>query len=120
MKSNWVLSDWEVYKRDGCTCVYCGLNGLDCLDAWRQLALDHLIPVCRKGRDGPENKVVSCHRCNALKGSFDPSNGVAPLPMTNELRKQYIAAVRQHLDLYRCEDRGDFDLMMEEVKSSKK
>src|ERR1700740_1150479 len=94
MKQNW--PDWDVYKRDCCTCVYCGFSGMNNFNAWRQLAIDHLIPTCRGGTNNHDNKVVACHRCNTLKGSYDPSDGWGPLP---------------------SEERKDFDLMMGELRA---
>ena len=68
--------DWSVYLRDRCRCVYCGFDG-SVYANWRQLQIDHLLPksVYPALIDSPENKVVSCCRCNGLKGNYDPSNG---------------------------------------------
>jgi|SRR5579863_6258074 5-methylcytosine-specific restriction endonuclease McrA len=115
MKENW--PDWNVYKLGGCTCVYCDFSGLNDFNSWRQLAIDHLIPVSRGGSNTPDNKVVSCHRCNTLKGSWNPLEGdEQPSVISEEYRFQLIARVKKYLRLEDSEERKDFDRMMDELK----
>jgi hypothetical protein len=115
MKKNW--PDWKIYTDYRCTCVYCGFSGAgtDKFHSWRQLAIDHLVPVSNGGRNDPDNKVVSCHRCNTMKGCFDPSRGARPEFISSELREELIADVKGYLDLENSEERRDFDLMMSEI-----
>ena len=115
MKASW--PDWEIYKDGRCTCVYCGFGGTgaDRFDSWRQLAIDHLVPVSKGGRDAPDNKVVSCQRCNTMKGCFDPSDGAKPECISPEMRKELIVNVQRYLDLEHSEERRDFDRMMSEL-----
>src|SRR5258708_4487506 len=105
MRQDWL--DWEIYRHGGCKCVYCGFDGAgsDKFHSWRQLAIDHLIPVSKGGRNAPDNKVVSCHRCNTMKGSFDPSDGGRPENISPDLRKELIERVRNYLDLENSEER---------------
>ena len=49
-----------IYKRDVCTCQYCG--------AKNKLTIDHVVPRCRGGDDSWENLVVACSSCNTKKG----------------------------------------------------
>ena len=116
MKEDW--PDWEVYTRDRCTCVYCGFTGMgtDAFHAWRQLAIDHLVPTSRRGRNAADNKVVSCQRCNTMKGCFDPSGNSAPQNISEELRRQYIAKVKTYLNVDGNEERKDFERMMQEIR----
>jgi len=115
MKQNW--PDWKIYTDGRCTCVYCGFGGAgsDKFHLWRQLAIDHLIPVSKGGRNAPDNKVVSCHRCNTMKGCFDPSDGTRPTYVSPDLRVELIVNVQKYLDLENSEERRDFDLMMDEL-----
>jgi hypothetical protein len=115
MKQNW--PDWDVYERDCCTCVYCGFSGINNFNAWRQLAIDHLIPTCRGGTNNHDNKVVACHRCNTLKGSYDPSDGWGSLPVPKDLKDQLILKVKTFLNIDGSEERKDFDLMMGELRA---
>jgi hypothetical protein len=114
MKNNW--PDWEIYKRDRCTCVYCEFSGMSNFLGWRQLAIDHLIPVSRGGANTDDNRVVSCHRCNTLKGSFDPSDGAKLESVPPEMRRKLIEKVTQYLDIDESEERKDFDRMMSELQ----
>lgn len=95
--------DWEVRKRDECTCQYCGLRGLDNFDIWMNLTIDHLIPSCSGGDDTAENKVVACGECNTLKGTY--------VPVGNE-REERIADARRYVQKKREDWRHLFETMM--------
>ncbi len=111
--------DWEVYKRDRCACVYCGFSGLNDFNAWRQLAIDHVIPLCRRGSNTHDNKVVACHRCNTLKGAWNPLGGDdMPPVIPEEFRLQLVARVKEYLGIGNSEEPKDFDQMMDELKDS--
>src|SRR5579863_5640463 len=116
MKENW--PDWNVYKLGGCTCVYCDFSGLNDFNSWRQLAIDHLIPVSRGGANSEDNKVVSCHRCNTLKGSFDPSDGAKLGSILPDTRQNLIEKVKRYLDIDNSEERKNFDRMMDELNDT--
>jgi len=64
--------DWEIYKRDRCTCQYCGMSGIQDFNLWRHLSIDHVVPVSSGGPDTDDNKVVCCRRCNELLGGAVP------------------------------------------------
>ena len=53
-----------IIKRDGLNCHYCGREL-----TIAEVQIDHVIPQVRGGSDSPDNLVVSCSRCNNLKGS---------------------------------------------------
>lgn len=61
----------RVLARDGGFCRYCGLGGLRGANA-SHLAIDHIVPRCRGGRDRMGNLVVSCKSCNTRKGVATP------------------------------------------------
>jgi hypothetical protein len=52
-------------KQDG-KCLYCG-----CV-VGGEYHVDHYIPLCCGGSNGPENIVVACPRCNFSKGGLLP------------------------------------------------
>lgn len=56
----------RVLARDGGFCRYCGMGGLRGVNA-SHLAIDHIVPRCRGGRDRMENLVVACKSCNTRK-----------------------------------------------------
>jgi hypothetical protein len=54
---------FEVFKRDGFVCQYCGGH-----PPTVKLHADHIIPVVEGGKNGMDNLITSCERCNLGKG----------------------------------------------------
>jgi hypothetical protein len=54
---------WEVFKRDGYQCRYCGADGVP-------LTVDHLVLWEEGGPSIPENLVSACKPCNQTRGSM--------------------------------------------------
>lgn len=54
---------FEIFKRDGFKCQYCGRSAPDVL-----LEIDHIIPVAEGGDNSSMNLVTSCQDCNRGKG----------------------------------------------------
>ena len=61
---------FEVFKRDGFTCKYCGRRSPDTV-----LEVDHVTPVSSGGHNGQENLVTSCFYCNRGKGASGIHHG---------------------------------------------
>ena len=116
-KEKW--PDWDVYVRDGCVCVYCGLDGKQDPRIWRQLQIDHLIPRKHGGPDKPENKVVSCTRCNVQKGDTDPRAFLKPPQNRQPSKPALIAAAQEIIESAKARsgETADYDLMMSEISS---
>ena len=62
---------FEVFKRDGFKCLYCGRTPPAVL-----LHVDHIIPVCGGGDNSRDNLATSCDKCNlghcpGLTGGID-------------------------------------------------
>lgn len=55
---------FEVFKRDGFCCLYCGRTPPEVL-----LELDHVTPVSGGGNNDQDNLVTSCRDCNRGKGA---------------------------------------------------
>lgn len=64
----------NVYIRDAFTCQYCG----DELPA-KQLTLDHVVPVSKKGAKSWTNVVTACRECNQRKANRTPDQANMPL-----------------------------------------
>lgn len=62
---------FEVLRRDGHTCRYCGAKAPDAT-----LTVDHVKPTALGGTDDATNLVAACKDCNAGKSSTNPD---APL-----------------------------------------
>ena len=54
---------FEIFKRDGFTCQYCGSQPPEVV-----LHIDHIIPVAKGGDNDPMNLVTACRDCNLGKG----------------------------------------------------
>lgn len=57
----------NLYARDDGRCQYCLKKFPD-----RELTLDHVVPVVRRGKKTWENIVTACIRCNQKKGDRTP------------------------------------------------
>lgn len=55
---------FEIFKRDGFTCQYCGAHPPDVV-----LELDHIIAVAHLGTNDEDNLVTACFDCNRGKGA---------------------------------------------------
>jgi HNH endonuclease len=64
---------FEVFKRDGFTCQYCGRKPPEAL-----LHVDHIIPRARGGEDESTNLVTACSECNLGKAAV-PLGDVRPM-----------------------------------------
>lgn len=61
-KSRW----WQQKTASG-LCYYCGKKF-----PYKQLTMDHLVPLARGGRSTKDNLVPSCKECNTQKQSLLP------------------------------------------------
>jgi hypothetical protein len=55
---------FEVFKRDGFRCVYCGATPID-----KPLHADHVVPVAEGGETIASNLVTACSDCNLGKAA---------------------------------------------------
>lgn len=62
---------FEVLRRDGHTCRWCGASAPDVA-----LTVDHVVPVALGGSDDPNNLVTACQPCNAGKSSMAPDQAM--------------------------------------------
>jgi hypothetical protein len=74
---------FEILKRDGFACGYCGATPQQ-----RELHIDHKIPVSDGGTDDPDNLVTACADCNRGKGpqALDASYLPAPGRLPDKLK----------------------------------
>lgn len=61
------LSRENIFLRDDHTCQYCAKTF-----AYKDLTLDHVMPVSRGGPKSWKNLVTACHKCNHKKGNRTP------------------------------------------------
>jgi hypothetical protein len=62
---------FEVLRRDGHTCLYCGSAAPDV-----KLTVDHVVPVALGGVTDPSNLVAACFDCNAGKAAMAPDQSI--------------------------------------------
>ncbi|MFY4709930.1 HNH endonuclease [Burkholderia glumae] len=55
---------FEVFKRDGFTCQYCGSHPPEVI-----LEVDHIVPVAEGGANEIDNYITACFPCNRGKGA---------------------------------------------------
>lgn len=63
---------FEIFKRDGFTCQYCGAHG-----PGAQLQVDHIEPASKGGPCEEGNFITACKQCNSGKAAnpiFDGEN----------------------------------------------
>ncbi len=58
---------WWQHKTASGLCHYCGRNV-----PFKDITMDHLVPLARGGRSTKDNLVPSCKACNNLKKSMMP------------------------------------------------
>ncbi len=100
---------FEIFKRDGFTCQYCGNRPPDVI-----LEVDHVHPVSKGGTSEPLNLVTSCFDCN--RGKRDKVLGeVVPRPDADLLyleTQQEIAEIRRYQASLEARDAALADLVL--------
>jgi len=94
---------YEVHKRDGFKCRYCGLDGSASFENWIRLSLDHLLPKEHPERSNPQFMVTACMFCNTADNHFFRHatkrglkfDGMTPEQLV-EQRQPYVLKVRQN------------------------
>lgn len=62
-------SRFEVFKRDGFVCQYCGGNPPSVI-----LHVDHIVPVSKGGENEMDNYITACDKCNLGKSNIPLTN----------------------------------------------
>lgn len=73
---------FEVFKRDGFTCQYCGAHPPQAV-----LHVDHIVPVAEGGGNEDTNLVTACDRCNLGKSA----NSLESIPASLSERAAEVA-----------------------------
>jgi hypothetical protein len=98
---------YEVLKRDGHACRYCGRTAPEV-----KLTIDHVVPTTLGGSDDPDNLVTACSDCNSGKSSSNPDAPLVANVAEDALRwaqAQRAAAAAMLKDLGRRQEaRGQF------------
>jgi hypothetical protein len=84
---------FDVFKRDGFVCQYCGKRPPNTV-----LEVDHIKPVCEGGKDHQDNLITACFDCNRGKGG-------QPLSVIPQTLEQKIALVAEKTEQLKALDR---------------
>lgn len=68
---------FEVFKRDGFSCVYCGSRPPQVI-----LEVDHIVAVANGGSNEESNLVTACRQCN--QGKSDKRLTITPKPLAQQ------------------------------------
>lgn len=109
----WDHLRFEVYKRDGFKCQYCGWHkdmGKDNI-----LNVDHIIPRAEGGRDELSNLLTSCRKCNQGKWYISLLDHLPPL---NWILRKKIRVKRKYAKLLK--KLIDIEAEIEELESGER
>ena len=82
---------FEVHRRDGFKCRYCGLDGTESLAAWLALSRDHLLPKGDPRREDPEFIVTACTFCNTADNRYFELAAKRGLTLTGKTQDELVA-----------------------------
>lgn len=83
---------FEVFKRDGFRCVYCGATPQDCA-----LHVDHVVACANGGTGDPSNLVTACQACNGGKSAVPLNQRRAGGTLDPERASEHAAQIRAYL-----------------------
>lgn len=97
---------FDVFKRDGFVCVYCGAHPPDTL-----MEIDHVIPVAAGGGNEIDNLVTACVSCNRGKGAGELSSIPKSVSEKADEEREREAQVRAYYEILQAKkDRIDEEI----------
>lgn len=87
---------FEILKRDGFRCRYCGATSIQ-----SPLHVDHVIPVAEGGSDDPANLTAACAGCNLGKSDVELDDIRIASDMGADSVREHAAQVRAYLGAQR-------------------
>jgi len=87
---------FEIFKRDGFRCVYCGATPVD-----SPLHIDHVTPLAAGGTDDPDNLATACQNCNAGKGPVPLSDKKLGSHILTDADRDHVEQIREYLAVQR-------------------
>jgi hypothetical protein len=85
---------FEVFKRDGFTCRYCGRKPPEVI-----LHIDHMLAVSKGGGNEEDNLLTSCEGCNLGKGAGDLKDVLPPIKFSLEERREKLEQMMEYQKL---------------------
>jgi len=102
---------FEIFKRDGFTCQYCGKRPPNTI-----LHLDHIIPVSKGGTNQTENLITACIDCNLGKSNILLDNSKESLQHITERKQEAAKQLRAYIKSCK-EERRMKSLIVDEVEA---
>lgn len=99
---------FDVFKRDGFTCGYCGSKTPNVV-----LEVDHIIPVSKGGKNNLDNLITSCFDCNRGKSDRELSS----IPLTIEAKAKIAKEKEKQYLEYKKTLKQTTDRINEEIQS---
>lgn len=91
---------FEVFKRDGFTCQYCGKTPPEVT-----LEIDHIQPKSKEGTDDIDNLITSCFDCNRGKSNIELERITPPLKEKLEVLKEQEEQLQEYQKIVRKRER---------------
>lgn len=88
---------FEVFKRDGFRCQYCGRSAPNVV-----LNADHIDPVANGGETSPDNLLTACVDCNSGKSD----RLLAPAIVAEKLHRPWLVDFHKVLGILRWKENG--------------
>lgn len=100
---------FEVFKRDGFKCQYCGRT-----PPLVVLQVDHVIPASKGGSNHKDNLVTACFDCNSGKSNISLDQIIPAAVIELELAKERLAQMRAYSRLSKQVDK-ELKLQSEDI-----
>lgn len=82
---------FEVFKRDGFKCAYCGRTPPNVV-----LEVDHIEPKSKGGKDDINNLITACFDCNRGKTNIPLTQIPAPISENLEILKEKEVQIKEY------------------------
>ncbi|MEE9118190.1 MAG: HNH endonuclease signature motif containing protein [Calditrichia bacterium] len=83
---------FEIFKRDGFRCVYCGATPTQSV-----LHADHVIPVAEGGPTTADNLITACQDCNLGKSSISLDEKKLAKPISTKAHEEHAEQIKAYL-----------------------
>lgn len=87
---------FEVFKRDGFRCKYCGATPMQ-----TALVVDHVVPVAAGGTNEPDNLLTACEPCNQGKGAVPLDRTALATQAVTDTQREQAEQIREYLQIHK-------------------
>jgi hypothetical protein len=87
---------FEIFKRDGFRCVYCGATPLN-----KPLHADHVVALANGGSNAASNLVTACGDCNQGKAAVPLERKALAVSIANQADRDHAKQILEYLAIQR-------------------